>query len=112
MSASERPLVVAVLPALARLVEERLRAQEEDVLADAIGTLRITGACACENDFCGSFYTAGRPFVRWWRRGRQLLLEGDPPAEVILDVVGGEIVFVEVLHWEGVREAVAHATRA
>ncbi len=47
------------------------------------------------------------PMKRWLMRGRQVELGGDHPGEVVLDVVRGEIAYVEVLSWDDVRDAVA-----
>ncbi len=104
---SEAPLVRAVLPGLAGRMEAALRAQGEERLAAQIPGLRITAVCPCEQPFCGSFHTSKRPMKRWFIRGRQVTLADGGPGEVAVDVVRGEIVYVEVLYLDDVREALA-----
>ncbi len=103
----EPPLVANVLPGLAERIEAALRSQGEDRLADQVGALRITAVCPCEQPFCGSFHTLGRPFKRWFIRGREVQLHDGGPGEIAVDVVRGEIAYVEVLHLDGVRETLA-----
>lgn len=99
--------LVAVAPSLARAMEDALRAQGEEQLAHGVPELRITTICRCEQPYCGSFWTTTLPMKRWLMRGRQVELRGDHPGQVTLDVVRGEIAYVEVLHWDDVRDAVA-----
>ena len=40
-------------------------------------------------------------------RGRQIAIDDGAPGEVTVDVVRGEIAYVEVLHLDDVRAAVA-----
>ena len=102
---SEPPLVREVLPGLAARMEAALRAQGEERLAEQVPGLRITAVCPCEQPFCGSFHTLSRPMKRWFIRGRQVELADGGPGEVVIDVVRGEIAYVEVLHLEEVRRA-------
>jgi hypothetical protein len=104
---SRHPLVRAVLPGLAGRMEAALRALGEERLADQVPGLRITAVCPCEQPFCGSFHTLTRPMKRWFIRGRQVELADDGPGEVVIDVVRGEIAYVEVLYLDDVREALA-----
>jgi hypothetical protein len=104
---SEAPLVRSVLPRLAARIEAGLRAQGEKRVAEQVDGLRITAVCPCEHSYCGSFHTASLPMRRWFMRGRQVTLEDGEPGEVTVDVVRGEIAYVEVLHLEDVREALA-----
>ena len=104
---SEQPLVGTVLPGLAGRMEAALRARGEARLADQIAGLRITAVCLCDQPFCGSFHTLGRPMKRWFIRGRQIELADGGPGEVVIDVVRGEIAYVEVLYLDDVRKALA-----
>jgi hypothetical protein len=103
---SEPPLVADILPELGERVEAQLREQGERLLAEQVESLRITAVCTCGPPYCGSFWTSSTPMKRWFARGRQVKLAG-LPGEVSLDVVLGEIAYVEVLHWDEVRDAVA-----
>ena len=106
---SEPPLVADVLPALAERMEARLREQGEPFLAGQVAALRITAVCTCGQPCCGSFWTSSTPMKRWFARGRQVELPG-LPGKVALDVVLGEIAYVEVLHWDEVCAAVARVS--
>ncbi len=106
---TEGPRIADVVPELAERMEALLREQGEERLADQVGELRISQVCRCGQPYCGSFWTSRRPMRRWLMRGRQVGLAGDLPGEVTLDVVRGEIAYVEVLHWDEVRDAVAKA---
>ncbi len=107
----EPPLVGAVLPELAARMESALRAQGEERVADQVAGLRITAVCRCDQEYCGSFHTARRPMKRWMLHGRQVTLTDDGPGEVALDVVRGEIAYVEVLFVDNVRERLAGLRR-
>jgi hypothetical protein len=104
---TESPYVRFVLPELAARIEAALRAQGEERVAEQVHELRITAVCPCEHPYCGSFHTLKRPMKRWFMRGRQIELHDDGPGEIAIDVVRGEIAYVEVLHVENVRETLA-----
>ncbi|HZR93868.1 MAG TPA: hypothetical protein VFA44_15840 [Gaiellaceae bacterium] len=104
---TEPPLLASLLPDLARRIETALRARGEGRLAEQVSGLRITAVCRCEQPFCGSFHTARLPMRRWFLRGRQVELHDGGPGEIALDVVRGEIAYVEVLYLDGVRDALA-----
>ena len=108
MPTADAPLLVDALPGFAAEVEGALRAEGRVELAAQVAELRITLRCACDNEACASFYTATRPIVRWFRRGRQVELRGLGGA-VTVDVVGGEIVYFEVLFRDDLRAALARA---
>jgi hypothetical protein len=101
----EGPLLRAVLPGFAARLEAALRAQGEERIAEQVDELRITAVCPCEEPVCGSFHTATLPMRRWFMRGRQIELEDGGPGEIAIDVVRGEIAYVEVLHLDEVRQA-------
>jgi len=104
---SEAPLVSDVLPGLARRMGAALDAQGEERLAAQVPGLRITAVCRCDQPSCGSFHTLRRPMKRWFMHGRQVELADGEPGEVVIDVVRGEIAYVEVLNLDDVREALA-----
>ncbi len=103
--------LVAACPQLTRVLEDALREQGEAQLADQVGGLRVTEVCRCDRPYCGSFWTARLPITRWFLRGRQVPVGGDHPGQVTLDVVRGEIAYVEVLWWDDVRDALATLAR-
>jgi hypothetical protein len=104
---SQAPLVRSVVPGLAARIEAALRAQGEERVAEQVPELRITAVCPCEHSYCGSFHTAPFPIRRWFMRGRQIELHDGGPGEITVDVVRGQIAYVEVLHLEDVRRAIA-----
>jgi hypothetical protein len=101
---SEAPLVAEVVPALSLRIESALRAQGEVRLVEQVPGLRITAVCPCDQPFCGSFHTSKRPMKRWFIRGRQVEIADGEPGEIVLDVVRGEIAYVEVLYLDDVRD--------
>jgi hypothetical protein len=86
-------------------MEAALRAQGEERLAEQVPALRITGVCACEEPTCASFHTGPAPMKRWVMRGRQVELADGGPGSVTVDVIRGEIAYVEVLGLDDVRGA-------
>ena len=109
---SEAPLVADVVPELAERLETLLRERGEPNLAGQIAGLRLTQVCRCGRPYCGSFWTSRWPMKRWFNRGRQVELREGLPGEVSVSVVQGQIVYVEVLFWDEVRDAVANVSLA
>ena len=96
---SQRPLLRERAPAFAAELEQALRAEGKQELADQVRGLRITALCACEIDGCASFSTV-MPMKRWFRRGALV-----PVGDVVVNTIDGEIAFVEVLDRPDVRAA-------
>jgi hypothetical protein len=88
-------LVAEAMPRFAEELERALREQGEPRLAEQVPGLKLVERCACGNESCRSFYTA-MPMKRWFRRGRQVPVEG-LPGHVVVDLIDGEIVYVEVV---------------
>jgi hypothetical protein len=104
---TEAPLLTSVLPELAERIETALWAQGEERIAGQLAELRITGPCTCGQTFCGSFQTLKKPLKRWFMRGRQIEVRDGGPGEIVVDVVRGEIAYVEVLYLDDVRDMLA-----
>ena len=85
--------MVAVVPELAAEMEQELRASGDAGLAEQVAGLRMMRSCGCGDDFCASFYTCPYPEESWKGNHRAAALSH----RLILDVVDGEIGFVEVL---------------
>lgn len=99
-----RPLVAEVLPGLVLELQGLLEAHGHAELARSVARLQIVRPCGCGSDFCASFYTGLVP------AGSERTLMLDPAeGELMLDLVRGEIRFVEVLHRPEVRDALAQA---
>jgi hypothetical protein len=103
----EAPLLSSVAPALADRIEAALRAQDEGELAAQVADLRVTLVCECGEPYCGSFWTSSLAMQKWLIRGRQVELADGGGGSVALDVVRGRIAYVEVLHLDEVRDAMA-----
>ena len=84
-------------------MEVALRAQGEERLAEQVDGLRITDVCSCDQPYCASFHTGVAPMKRWVMRGRQVELADGGPGSVTVDVIRGEIAYVEVLGLDDVR---------
>lgn len=80
-------LLTEMLPTFGEEVREALVAMGHAELAPQVRQLEVTYRCRCGDAFCTSFYTGPPPEGAW-------------PADhqnIPLDVVNGEIRFVEVL---------------
>jgi hypothetical protein len=80
-------LVADELPDLEGLLREAGRPD----LADQVPGLEIRQRCECSVEGCRSFYTRA-PMRRWFQRGKQV-----PVGDYVVDTIGGDIVYVEVL---------------
>ena len=97
-----------VLPELStELVRLLLQVGERD-LADKVPCLHIVDRCRCEDEFCGSFYTAPKPSGSYGPGHRNVGLSPDK-GMLILDVVNEEIHHVEVLDRDEILAALRSA---
>jgi hypothetical protein len=85
-------------PVLAAQVEAALRSADEHVLAAMWPDAHIVQRCACGDDFCQSFYTEAPPAGAYGPGHRNVVLDAPWPGDLILDIVGEQIMKVEVLH--------------
>lgn len=85
-------------PTFAAELEETLRAAGEPDLAEQVHALRVAEVCSCGDDFCQSFATTPAPEDGYGDGHRNVHLDAPWPGYLVLDVVDGEIVFVEVLY--------------
>jgi hypothetical protein len=85
-------------PVLAQQLHRALISADEDELATQVNELRIVEMCGCGDDFCQSFYTEPPPSGAF-PEGSYNVSCGEPGWEgyLILDIVGGQIAYVEVL---------------
>lgn len=91
------PLVSDVLPRLAQALDRELRDEGEVGLAEQVPSLRILVPCSCNDEFCQSFYTEPHePGTAYGPDHRTVPLAPDS-VMVNLDVVGGRIVYVEII---------------
>ncbi|HTR24603.1 MAG TPA: hypothetical protein VMI10_11515 [Terriglobales bacterium] len=94
--------LVETLPALAEELATLLVAAGQFDLARQVPELMIVDRCGCEDDFCASFYTQPKPNGAYAAAHDCLDLRADRGA-IILDVVQGQVMFVEVLSREDIR---------
>jgi len=85
-------------PVLAAQIETALRSAGEPVLAERWQDAHFVQQCGCGDDFCQSFYTQPRPAGAYGPGHRNLVLDAPWPGYLILDVVGEQIMHVEVLY--------------
>jgi hypothetical protein len=93
--------VVERWPVFAGQLHDALVSGEEVTLAGQVGELRVDQVCGCGDDFCQSFYTAPPPEQAYpYDEGRArnvVLNEPGWDGCLILDMVDGQIAYVEVL---------------
>ena len=101
---AEKPTLLAdVLPAFAAELRQLLVEKVEHELAAQAPTLAIYDRCRCGEGFCSTFYTRPKPNGAYGPGHRNVALTPDE-GMLILDVVAGEIMCVEVLDREDVRQ--------
>ena len=91
------------MPTVATELRELLDRQGEAELAAQVSSLKIFERCRCGDDFCATFYTQPKPNGAYGPGHRNVALTPDE-GMLILDVVAGEIMCVEVLDREDVRQ--------
>ena len=84
-------------PGVALELMRRLRQKGYADLADSVGDLEILAECGCGESYCSSFYT-GEP-----KNADESILLADERGDLLVEVAGGGIHFVEVLAWRGAR---------
>ncbi len=99
----ERPLLSDTRPEFAAELQQLLTEKGEPELASQVPTLAIHDRCRCGDDFCSTFYVQPRPEGAYPLGHRNVALTPEE-GMLILDVVAGEIMCVEVLDREDVRE--------
>lgn len=90
----ESPLLADALPDLAHELERDLRAEGHPALGDQVRELRMTAACGCGDSGCTSFYTGPVPDGPWTGEHKNVVTG---KGGLILDVVDGQIRFIEIL---------------
>ena len=103
------PLLRAVYPDFAAELISLLNDDGHTDLAICAYDLRIIARCGCTDDFCQSFYTAPKPDGAYGpgHSNVPLFTNHDHGGMIVLDVVNGQIMFVEVLFYPPLREQVS-----
>jgi hypothetical protein len=99
-----RESMSAVFPALSRELQRGLGDVGRDDLVAQVERLRIYEVCKCEDSFCTSFYTAPHPHGEWGS-GLENVVVDVASGMVVVDVVDGEIRFIDVLDRGDLRPA-------
>jgi uncharacterized protein (DUF2147 family) len=90
-------------PELAAKLTQLLNEEGEEELAGTVSGLTVVERCRCGDEFCATMYTVRPPRETWGRSHRNVSL--DPKAGyLILDVLDQEIVGIEVLFRNEIRE--------
>jgi hypothetical protein len=95
----EKPMswmFVERMPVFAAELATGLCEEGEPELAAQLSSLRFVGPCQCKEEHCSGFYVEPLP-VRPRGHGLVNVLPRTVPGLVILDVVAGDIRFIEVL---------------
>jgi hypothetical protein len=95
------PLLREVHPGFSAELVSLLEADGHTDLAICARDLRIIAPCSCTDDFCQSIYTAPKPEGAYGpgHRNVPLFNNRDHDGMIVLDVVDGQIMFVEVLYY-------------
>lgn len=99
------PLLQDVLPHLADELTALLGKMNEPDLVEQIPQLQLVGRCDCGDDFCATLYTAPKPKKAYGANHETLSL--DPSiGMIIIDLVDRNIVCVEILWREDIRNKI------
>jgi hypothetical protein len=96
------PLLHEAIPELADELKTLLSKNGETDLAGQVSSLRIIDRCRCGDDFCSTIYTASKPEVAWGAGHETIPLDTEE-GYMNVDVVNGNIVEIEVLFREQMR---------
>jgi hypothetical protein len=108
MKSTLSPRLVEVAPELVAELEHLLVRQGEAALADQVSDLLLVERCRRGDGFCGSFYTAPPPVGPFGWGHRTIPLSSDTGI-LTVDVIGSEIVHVEILYRDDLRETIIAA---
>ena len=99
----QRARLTEVLPEFALELRSLLEQSGEHQLAEQIDELAIFDVCRCGDWFCASFYTQPKPKGAYDSPHDTIVLE-PKEGELLLEIVGGRIAHVEILHRDGIRD--------
>ncbi|MFE5536514.1 hypothetical protein [Streptomyces sp. NPDC056492] len=99
------PLLREVFPSLTAELVSLLEQEDEPDLAVVARDLRILADCGCGDDFCQSIRTAPHPRGTPYGPDYRCVPLPADDGYLVLDVVGGRIVYVEVLYRPEFRRA-------
>jgi hypothetical protein len=100
----EYPLLSASFPDLAAELAGLLSRAGHVSLASQVSSLSIVDRCRCGDSFCATFYTASKPKGTWGPGHSTIPLDEAREGIINVDVLNGQIVSVEVLYRDDVRE--------
>jgi hypothetical protein len=93
---AEQPLLTEFLPEIAEEVRQLLLIGERADLLPSLDAARFVSPCGCGDDICSSIYTASKPSGSWGPSHETAPL-GPKEGMINLDVVGGKIVYIEII---------------
>jgi hypothetical protein len=88
------PLLRDHLPEVAAELERALRASGEPALADQVPALAVHAVCGCGDEGCQSLHTAAPHEGALGPDHRTVTF---PTSDLVVDVAGGRIAYVEML---------------
>ncbi|MCD0447191.1 hypothetical protein LO763_26600 [Glycomyces sp. A-F 0318] len=91
------PLLREVFPDLVTELRDLLELQGETALASATEDLRLVERCTCKDRSCQSIRTVYRPKSGSYGPGHRNVVLRPAKGMLILDVVDGQIMYVEIL---------------
>ena len=96
-------LVRDILPEMIAELESGLKEYERPELAGTVANLVMVDRCRCGDYFCGTFYTAPKPSGAWGIGHETIPLDCDN-GYLNIDVLNGDIVSIEVLYRNEIRD--------
>ena len=93
-----------IAPEFAEELVALLLADGELRLAEQVLSAEVVARCRCEDTICASFYAASAPDGAYGPGHDAVPLDPEVDA-VVLDVVGGRLMYVEVLRHDAFRHA-------
>ena len=97
------PLLHEVLPEFTDELRALLNKDGLVQLVGQVASLRIVDRCRCGEESCASFYTVPKPEGAWGAGHENIILDAEE-GMLVLDTVAGNIVHVEILDRDEIRE--------